>query len=175
MNSPRLELIVHPTVTEAYRRVAARWLDLAEPSEVMRECFDWAFREVMFSAAIWSSNQDPLRPKVTCITRLAHTVEGHEIPGSRWGIDNPDSIYRVIPISGDEKYRITGRVGRNRMTENYFTLWDDKMGTVDVLNGRTMDVDSDGSFTITLTRLVPTAARTMCNPLQRHTSSTYAT
>ena len=145
-----LELIVHPTVTEAYRRVAARWLDLAEPSEVMRECFDWAFREVMFSAAIWSSNQDPLRPKVTCITRLAHTVEGHEIPGSRWGIDNPDSIYRVIPISGDEKYRITGRVGRNRMTENYFTLWDDKMGTVDVLNGRTMDVDSDGSFTITV-------------------------
>ena len=145
-----LELIVHPTVTEAYRRVAARWLDLAEPSEVMRECFDWAFREVMFSAAIWSSNQDPLRPKVTCITRLAHTVEGQEIPGSRWGIDNPDSIYRVIPISGDEKYRITGRVGRNRMTENYFTLWDDKMGTVDVLNGRTMDVDSDGSFTITV-------------------------
>ncbi len=145
-----LELIVHPTVTEAYRRVAARWLDSAEPSEVMRECFDRAFREVMFSAAIWSSNQDPLRPKVTCITRLAHTVEGHEIPGSRWGIDNPDSIYRVIPISGDEKYRITGRVGRNRMTENYFTLWDDKMGTVDVLNGRTMDVDSDGSFTITV-------------------------
>ena len=145
-----LELIVHPTVTEAYRRVAARWLDLAEPSEVMRECFDRAFREVMFSAAIWSSNQDPLRPKVTCITRLAHTVEGQEIPGSRWGIDNPDSIYRVIPISGDEKYRITGRVGRNRMTENYFALWDDKMGTVDVLNGRTMDIDSDGSFTITV-------------------------
>ncbi|MYH89092.1 MAG: hypothetical protein F4125_11125, partial [Acidimicrobiaceae bacterium] len=137
-----LELIAHRTVTEAYKRVADHWLKLAEPSEVMRECFDWAFREVMFSAAVWSSNQDPLRPKVTCITRLAHTVEGHEIPGSRWGIDNPDSIYRVIPISGDEKYRISGRVGRNRMTENYFTLWDDKMGTVDVLNGRTMEVSA---------------------------------
>ncbi|MDE0701630.1 MAG: hypothetical protein F4Y27_06230 [Acidimicrobiaceae bacterium] len=145
-----LELIAHRTVTEAYKRVADHWLKLAEPSEVMRECFDWAFREVMFSAAVWSSNQDPLRPKVTCITRLAHTVEGHEIPGSRWGIDNPDSIYRVIPISGDEKYRISGRVGRNRMTENYFTLWDDKMGTVDVLNGRTMEVSADGSFEITV-------------------------
>ena len=145
-----LELIAHRTVTEAYKRVADHWLKLAEPSEVMRECFDWAFREVMFSAAVWSSNQDPLRPKVTCITRLAHTVEGHEIPGSRWGIDNPDSIYRVIPISGDEEYRISGRVGRNRMTENYFTLWDDKMGTVDVLNGRTMEVSADGSFEITV-------------------------
>lgn len=145
-----LELTVHPTVTEAYRRLATRWLESAEPSEAMRECFDWAFHEVMFSAAAWSSNQDPLRPKVTCITRLAHTVEGREIPGSRWGIDNPDSIYRTIPISGDERYRISGRVGANRMTENYFTLWDDKMGTVDTLNGRTMEVDSDGSFTITV-------------------------
>ncbi len=145
-----LELTAHPTVTEAYRRVAARWLEKAEPSDVMRQCFDWAFREVMFSAAIWSSNQDPLRPKVTCITRLAHTVEGYEIPGSRWGIDNPDSIYRVIPISGDEQYRITGRVGANRMIENYFTLWDDKMGTIDVLNGRTMEIAADGTFTITV-------------------------
>ena len=36
------------------------------------------------------------------------------------------------------------------MTENYFTLWDANMGTVAVLNGRTMDVDGDGSFTITV-------------------------
>jgi hypothetical protein len=56
----------------------------------------------------------------------------------------------VIPISGDERYEIRGRVGQNRMTENYFTLWDANMGTVDVLNGRTMEVDSDGSFTITV-------------------------
>ena len=108
------------------------------------------FAEVMFSAAIWSSNQDKLRPKVSCITRLAHPVDGRRIPGSRWGIDNPDSVYRVIPISGDERYEIHGRVGAHHMTENYFTLWDAHMGTVDVLNGRTMQVDSDGSFTITV-------------------------
>nr|WP_245605047.1 hypothetical protein [Mycobacterium genavense] len=59
-------------------------------------------------------------------------------------------MYRVIPISGDERYEIRGRVGKNRMTENYFTLWDANMGTVNVLNGRTMAVDSDGSFTITV-------------------------
>ncbi len=101
----------------------------------MRDCFDWAFEEVMFSATIWSSNQDPLHPKVTCITRLEHEVDGLRIPGTRWGIDNPDSIYRVIPISGDERYEIRGRVGEHRMTENYFTLWDDSMGTEGLLNG----------------------------------------
>ncbi|MFZ1160630.1 hypothetical protein [Mycobacterium sp.] len=145
-----LDLIEHPVVKAAYRSVADTWLGRAKASEAMRERFDDAFAEVMFSAAVWSSNQDKLRPKVSCITRLAHPVDGRRIPGSRWGIDNPDSVYRVIPISGDERYEIHGRVGKHRMTENYFTLWDAHMGTVDVLNGRTMQVDSDGSFTITV-------------------------
>ena len=145
-----LELTTHPTVKAAYRSVAEKWLGRAKASDAMRERFDDAFAEVMFSAAVWSSNQDKLRPKVSCITRIGHPVAGHPIPGSRWGIDNPDSVYRVIPISGDERYEIHGRVGANRMTENYFTLWDANMGTVAVLNGRTMEVDSDGSFTVTV-------------------------
>jgi hypothetical protein len=145
-----LELTNHPTVKAAYRSVGDTWLGRAKASDGMRERFDDAFAEVMFSAAVWSSNQDKLRPQVSCITRLGHPVAGRPIPGSRWGIDNPDSVYRVIPISGDERYEIHGRVGENRMTENYFTLWDANMGTVAVLNGRTMAVDSDGSFTITV-------------------------
>src|ERR1044071_8427345 len=123
-----LDLIEHPTVRAAYRSVADTWLGRAKASDAMRERFEAAYEEVMFSAAVWSSNQDPLRPKVTTITRLAHEVDGRRIPGSRWGIDNPDSIYRVIPISGDERYEIRGRVGEHRMTENYFTLWDDSQG-----------------------------------------------
>jgi hypothetical protein len=145
-----LGLTEHPTVRAAYREVARTWLGRANASEAMRERFDDAFREVMFSAAMWSSNQDALRPKVSCITRLAHPVGDQDIPGSRWGIDNPDSVYRVIPISGAERYEISGRVGQHRMTENYFTLWDANMGTVNVLNGRTMEVDSDGAYTITV-------------------------
>jgi hypothetical protein len=147
-----LELTEHPTVRAAYREVAQTWLSRAKASDAMRERFDDAFTEVMFSAAIWSSNQDKLRPKVSCITRLAHPhpMDDRQVPGSRWGIDNPDSVYRVIPISGDERYEIRGRVGDHRMTENYFTLWDANMGTVAVLNGRTMAVDSDGSYTITV-------------------------
>ena len=145
-----LELIEHPTVKAAYARVSEHWLAQADPSPAMRACFDWAFNEVMFSAAIWSSNQDPLRPKVIAITRLGHPVGDRAIPGSRWGIDNPDSIYRVIPISGDEEYRIHGRVGERRMTENYFTLWDPKMNTVDVLSGHDLVLGDDRSFTITV-------------------------
>lgn len=145
-----LELTQHPVVRAAFRDVAETWIGRAKPSEAMRERFAAAYEEVMFSAAVWSSNADPRRPKVTTITRLAHEVEGILIPGSRWGIDNPDSVYRVIPISGDEKYVIRGRVGEHRMTENYFTLWNANMGTIDVVDGRRMEVAADGTYEITV-------------------------
>ena len=78
-----LELIEHAVVKAAYRNVAETWVGRAKASPAMRERFDDAFAEVMFSAAVWSSNQDKLRPKVSCITRLAHPVDGRRIPGSR--------------------------------------------------------------------------------------------
>jgi len=143
-------LTQHPIVREAYERVSKSWLEAANPGPDMRGCFEEAFEEVMFSAAVWSLNQDPLRPKVICITRLAHALGDVHIPGSRWGIDNPDSIYRVIPISGSERYVIRGRVAERRMTENYFTLWDEKMNTVDVLSGHDLVLDADRRFTITV-------------------------
>ena len=145
-----LRLWEHPVVEQAREQVAARWLEDEQPSPVMRECFDWAVEEVLFSAVIWSSNQDPLHPKVTCITRLEHPLDGRTVPGSRWGIDNPDSIYRVIPISGDERYEIRGRVGEHRLTENYFTLWDDSMGTEGLLDGHDLVTEADGSFVVTV-------------------------
>jgi hypothetical protein len=77
-------------------------------------------------------------------------VGGRQIRGSRWGIDNPDSIYRVIPIAGDERYLIHGRVAERRMAENYFTLWDAKMNSVDVLSGHALVLDADRRFTISV-------------------------
>lgn len=145
-----LQLTRHPIVRDARERVRKAWLEATDPSPSMRSCFDEAFDEVMFSAAVWSLNQDPLRPRVICITRLGHQVGGMTIPGSRWGIDNPDTIYRVIPISGSERYLLHGRVGERRMTENYFTLWDKGMNTVDVLSGHDLVLDADRRFTITV-------------------------
>jgi hypothetical protein len=143
-----LALIEHPVVRAARERVRASWLAAAEPSAEAQRSFEAAFEEVMFSAAVWSLNQDPLRPRSICITRLEHRVDGLRVPGSRWGIDNPDTLYRVIPVSGAERYRIHGRVAERRLTENYFTLWDAKMGTVDMLSGHDLVLDADRRFVI---------------------------
>jgi len=143
-------LTQHPIVAEAFERTRQHWLSKAAPSPTMRSCFDRAFEEVMFSAAVWSLNQDPERPRVVTITRLAHQLGELSIPGSRWGLDNPDSVYRVIPISGDERYVIRGRVREKRLTENYFTLWDENFNTVDVLSGADLALEADGRFTISV-------------------------
>jgi len=140
----------HPEIQSARDDVRTYWLALAQPSPVMLQCFEASFDEVMFGAVIWALNQDPLYPKVITISRLPHTLAGEAIPGSRWGIDNPDSIYRVIPINGDEGYRIHGRVAARPLVENYFTLWSPTMQTVGLLSGRDLQVDTEGRFTITV-------------------------
>ena len=145
-----LELAAHPALVQTKAEVRDWWLRANDPSPDMRACFEWAFEEVMFAALVWSLNQDPLYPRVVTITRLAHRLEGRDVPGSRWGLDNPDSVYRVIPISGAERYEIRGRVPEHRLTENYFTLWDANMNTVDVLDGKRLVLDADRRFTITV-------------------------
>ncbi|MDG2046362.1 MAG: hypothetical protein P8J79_04020 [Halioglobus sp.] len=145
-----LELFNSPELQKIYAQVRFYWLNLAKPSSDMRSCFDTAFNEVMFSAVVWALNQDPLYPKVITISRLSHDLYDQRIPGSRWGIDNPDSVYRVIPVNGSEAYVINGRVHEKRLVENYFTLWDKDMRTVGLLNGKDLVVDAEGRFEITV-------------------------
>lgn len=148
-----LDLYRSESLQKVRAEVREYWLELAQPSAVMRVCFETAFEEVMFAAVIWALNQDPLYPKVITITRLAHQLDDLAIPGTRWGIDNPDSVYRVIPVSGEESYCITGRVAKRRQVENYFTLWDANMKTVGLLSGKDLVLDSDGRFKITVDAL----------------------
>ena len=145
-----ITVLAHPIMRRTIDEVRKSWPEQVKPSADMLSCFDRASEEVVYAAAIWSLNTDKERPKVITITRLPHKLEGIGIPGSRWGLDNPDSVYRVIPISGDERYVIRGKVAEHRLTENYFSLWDSKMNSVAVLNGKDLKLEPDGSFTITV-------------------------
>ncbi|MXO74748.1 hypothetical protein GRI40_05875 [Altererythrobacter aerius] len=143
-----LRVLADPRMQEVIEDRRKYWLEKAQPNAEMREAFETKYDEVVFGAIIWSLNSDPERPAVVTISRIPHQLDGQHIPGSRWGLDNPDSVYRVIPISGDERYVIRGRVSQPRLSENYFTLWDDRMGTVDVLDGKSLTLDADGRFEI---------------------------
>lgn len=143
-----LEVLAHPAMQAAVAELRDHWLDAIKPGPEMRACFETKYPEVVFGAIIWSLNTDAERPAVVTISRIPHRLDGRDIPGSRWGLDNPDSVYRVIPIDGAERYVIRGRVPDPRLTENYFTLWTEHMATVDVLDGKTLHLDADGRFEI---------------------------
>lgn len=143
-----LAILADPRMQAVIAERRQYWLDTAHPSPAMRGAFEWAWPEVVYGAIIWSLNTDAQRPAVITITRIPHRLDGVDVPGSRWGIDNPDSVYRVIPIDGAERYVIRGRVPDPRLTENYFTLWNAHMGTVDVLDGKALVLDADGGFEI---------------------------
>jgi hypothetical protein len=143
-----LTILADPRMQDTIADRRRYWLEKAAPSPAMAQAFETKFDEVVFGAIIWSLNGDPQRPAVVTITRIPHMLDGVAVPGSRWGLDNPDSVYRVIPIDGAERYVIRGRVPEPRLTENYFTLWNAHMGTVDVLDGKTLVLDADGGFEI---------------------------
>ena len=145
-----LDIARHPLVQRAREEVRQYWLEQARPSADMRSCFDWAFDEVMYCATVWSLNQDPQYPRVITTTRLPHRLGDVAIPGSRYGLDNPDSVYRVIPIDGNERYLIHGRVPPRRLPENYFALWDGTFNSGAVFNGKDIVTEADGSFTLTV-------------------------
>ena len=144
------EVFHEKEVINRRKEIRAYWLDLVKPSETMLSCFDDAFNEVMFGAVIWGLNQDPSYPKVITISRVAHKIKNISIPGSRWGIDNPDSVYRVIPISNDQSYVIRGKLGKQQFNENHFTLWDDDMKTIGLISGNQIVADQKGNFEITV-------------------------
>lgn len=143
-----LAVLADPKMQETIADRRQYWLDKAQPSEGMRRAFETKYDEVVFGAIIWSLNTDPERPGVVTISRIPHRLEELDVPGSRWGLDNPDSIYRVIPIDGAERYVIRGKVYEPRLTENYFTLWNAHMGSVDVLDGKSLVLDGEGRFEI---------------------------
>jgi hypothetical protein len=146
-----LAVLNHPRMQAAIEDRRRYWLEKLNPSATVRQAFsDYAFEEVVFGAIIWSLNTDAERPEIITISRIAHVLGGERVPGSRWGIDNPDSVYRVIPVDGAGRYIIKGRVSEPRLTENYFTLWNKHRGTVDVLDGKSLLLDAEGRFEISV-------------------------
>ena len=145
-----VELARDPLLQGVRDRVRQEWLDAVQPGAGMRSCFDRAFEEVMHCALTWALNQDGQHPRVLTVTRLGHSLGETRIPGSRYGLDNPDAVCRMIPIDGAARYLLHGRVGACRPSANTFALWDHRFDTIAVFDGSELVTAPDGSFTISI-------------------------
>ncbi|BCL75237.1 hypothetical protein JHS3_09730 [Jeongeupia sp. HS-3] len=111
-----------------------------------------ALDELIFSAIQKAVNNDPVYPKVYWLNAPPRNWFGLKVPGGRYSYDNPDNIYRTIPIDGDSSYVIHGKRTGSGPSDVTFSLISNPnyQQSIAVLNGPDLVVDADGNFTITI-------------------------
>ncbi len=111
-----------------------------------------ALDEFIFGVAMRTVNTDPARPKILTYEIPSHAWGSLDIAGGRWAYDNPDSVYRTIPVSGDSSYVITGRFVGDPPADLNFSVYTDPNVTnsVDNIGLHDLVVNDDGTFTITV-------------------------
>jgi len=122
------------------------------PSEEAISRLNNAIDELTFSAIQKVVNGDPYRPKVYWVNAQPRNWFGVEIPGSRYSYDNPDNIYRIIPIDGALRYELRGQRFDKGPSDVTFSLINNasSQGTEAFLEGRDLVVNPDGSFVVTI-------------------------
>jgi hypothetical protein len=156
-----IALLADPAVVDA--REAALKLFEADPTAATPEgkaTLVQAVDELVFNAALSAVNNDPTRPRFVWVATSPHYWFGHEVPGSRWGIDNPDNVYRDIPVNVANSYEIIVHPPKVGPVTFSFFIYDSyageggKVADLDkpVAGLRDVDIqrDPDGSFALTV-------------------------
>ena len=142
---------------------ASRRLFLQSPVAVTEESkasVDRAVKEFAFAAVLDAVNGDPAHPKIVWAFAAPRKWLGHAVPGSRWGIDNPDNVYRFVPIDGASKYELTIHATSPGPVQFSFIVYDSFVGEggrqdnldapVAALRDQDVKANADGSFTISI-------------------------
>jgi Protein of unknown function (DUF1214) len=156
-----IKIVALPEVREQIEAStqAFKSLPVAQDPEALRSLSS-AVGELAFASALDAVDSDPDRPKVVWGFTAPRTWLGYSVPGSRWGIDNPDNVYRIIPVDASSKYRITVHAHGTGPIQFSFLVYDSFVGEdgrvshldtpVAGLRDRDIKRNRDGSFDITV-------------------------
>jgi len=99
-----------------------------------------------------AANTDANYPRVLRVYAEGTEWFGHKVPGAKWGGDNPDNAYRIIPMAAWGQYEISGQRQVEPSTYVSFQLVGNSTTSLTLasLEQSDMDVGADGSYTITL-------------------------
>jgi hypothetical protein len=112
-----------------------------------------ALQELAFLVALETINSDARRPRVVQISLPAHHWLGLDVPGGRWGIDNPDTQYFIVPVEAASSYVIRGlRRAPGPVDSNFSFGTLDDWGTIANIGQDQLQVGANGEYTITLDR-----------------------
>jgi hypothetical protein len=110
-----------------------------------------ALQELAFLVAIETVDSDPRRPRVVQISMSPHTWFGTEVSGGRWGIDNPDTQYFLVPLEAGSSYVLTGKRDAHGPIDSNFSFSSlDQWSTLGNIGHKQLQIAADGAYTITL-------------------------
>ena len=148
-----ITLVQAPAVIAAKASLKAQWLVAAQAvggvSDEALSNLDAAVDETAFGSALTLSSGTPSAPKVISMISAPHSWYGMNVPGSRTTFDNPDTLYRSIPVEATSRYVITGKLHDKRPVDFNFSVYSGTNATLANLSGDQLAAaGADGSFTI---------------------------
>jgi len=112
---------------------------------------DEAVNEYAMGAAFQQQILDPNTPTAVMQVAPPHIWYGQDVTGSRILYDNPDTIYRFMGVNQASSYVITGRFTGEMPADTTFSVLTGLSGvTASVLTARDLQINPDGTFTITV-------------------------
>lgn len=148
LDTATTDLLRQPNVQAAAAAVFSRWQALPQAmvpdtTEKMRGAVD----ELVFFA-VKLATQQVLYPETIGWFNSPPYASG--IPGTRFGIDDPNRIYRVVAVDPSRSYIIEGKRSLVPSNDDYTFEATDDFRTLESLDGRNIDLSADGTFSITL-------------------------
>jgi hypothetical protein len=113
-----------------------------------------AAEELVFHSALMAASETPKYPRFVWTLSPPRQWLGLDVPGSRFGQDNPDNIYRIAAVDPAFRYRISGQFTGPRPCEFSISALPAQIGdgtvggTVGMISADQIDVDADGNFAI---------------------------
>ena len=162
-----LQLIARPEVKQAREKAGFLWRMVMEhPAGPQMSRFEGMLSECTVNYALKAA-LDPEYPRIARVLQPPGRWFGRDMPGSRWGGDNPDNAYRLAPVVHGARYELHGRRMPGGVANVTYTLVANSATSVTLasLEDRDIETNTDGSFVITID---DRSAQGRVNHLQTH-------
>jgi hypothetical protein len=158
-----VRIMGHPAMRAALRRTEERYAadpQAKTPAGAVRRRL--AARAIAVSATHYAIGlaHDPLQPQLFWCCKMAQKLGSFRAPGSGYGIDNPDNVYRITHVDGRARYRISGGMLASRTVQLHIEVRDAIPGTTAMnaeggvllatLRDDEMSIAPDGRFIVTI-------------------------
>src|SRR6202000_983349 len=150
-------VLATPEVQEARREVEDLFhRNPTAATESGRATLEAAVRETVYAAVLDTVADDSAHPAIVWTLNAPHDWFDTQVPGSRYGIDNPDNVYRLVLLDGSARYEIKGHRRGAGPTQFGFEVLDGTPGLHGIgkhlgfLSDSEIKTEADGSFTVTL-------------------------